>query len=57
MTGQAMKQLGGLKRWLAGALLTLSAGAACAQVQGLPPNVVNAWKASKLPDSSLSLVV
>ncbi|MGV2865019.1 D-alanyl-D-alanine carboxypeptidase/D-alanyl-D-alanine endopeptidase [Achromobacter sp. ESBL13] len=57
MTGQAMKRCGGLKRWLAGALMALSAGAACAQVQGLPPNVVNAWKASKLPDSSLSLVV
>lgn len=57
MTGQAMKRWGGLKRWLAGALVALSAGSACAQVQGLPPNVVNAWKASKLPDSSLSLVV
>ncbi|AYD66252.1 D-alanyl-D-alanine carboxypeptidase/D-alanyl-D-alanine-endopeptidase [Achromobacter sp. B7] len=52
-----MKRWGGLKRWLAGALVALSAGSACAQVQGLPPNVVNAWKASKLPDSSLSLVV
>ncbi|WP_046804354.1 D-alanyl-D-alanine carboxypeptidase/D-alanyl-D-alanine-endopeptidase [Achromobacter sp. LC458] len=57
MTGQAMKRWGKLKRWLAGALVALSAGSACAQVQGLPPNVVNAWKASKLPDSSLSLVV
>ena len=57
MTGQAKKRVGGLRQWLAGGLLTLSAGAACAQVQGLPPNVVNAWKASKLPDSSLSLVV
>ncbi|TRM52879.1 D-alanyl-D-alanine carboxypeptidase/D-alanyl-D-alanine-endopeptidase [Achromobacter sp. LC458] len=52
-----MKRWGKLKRWLAGALVALSAGSACAQVQGLPPNVVNAWKASKLPDSSLSLVV
>ncbi len=57
MTGQAYKRRGGLKRWLAGGLLAVVAGAAWAQVPGLPPNVVNAWKASKLPDSSLSLVV
>ncbi|WZB77018.1 D-alanyl-D-alanine carboxypeptidase [Achromobacter insuavis] len=49
--------MGGPRQWLAGGLLALAAGTACAQVQGLPPSVVNAWKASKLPDSSLSLVV
>lgn len=57
MTGQAKKRVGGLRQWLAGGLLALSAGAAFAQVQGLPPDVIKAWKATKLPDSSLSLVV
>lgn len=57
MTGQAKKRVGGLRQWLAGGLLALSAGAAFAQVQGLPPDVIRAWKATKLPDSSLSLVV
>ncbi|AZS82761.1 D-alanyl-D-alanine carboxypeptidase/D-alanyl-D-alanine-endopeptidase [Achromobacter spanius] len=55
--GQAKKRVGGLRQWLAGGLLALSAGAAFAQVQGLPPDVIRAWKATKLPDSSLSLVV
>ncbi|KNE26401.1 MULTISPECIES: D-alanyl-D-alanine carboxypeptidase/D-alanyl-D-alanine endopeptidase [Achromobacter] len=57
MMGQAKKRVGGLRQWLAGGLLALSAGAAFAQVQGLPPDVIRAWKATKLPDSSLSLVV
>ena len=57
MTGLGYKRRGGLKRWLAGGLLALAAGAACAQVPGLPADVVRAWKATKLPDSSLSLVV
>lgn len=57
MTGRGKKRVGGPRQWLAGGLLALAAGAACAQVPGLPPSVVNAWKASKLPDSSLSLVV
>ncbi len=57
MTGQVNRRVGGLKRWLAGGVLALSACAAFAQVPGLPPDVVKAWKASKLPDSSLSLVV
>ena len=57
MTGQAKKRVGRLRQWLAGGLLALSASAAFAQVQGLPPDVIRAWKATKLPDSSLSLVV
>jgi len=57
MTGQAKKRVGRLRQWLAGGLLALSAGSAFAQVQGLPPDVIKAWKATKLPDSSLSLVV
>ncbi|MFF7057683.1 D-alanyl-D-alanine carboxypeptidase/D-alanyl-D-alanine-endopeptidase [Achromobacter spanius] len=57
MTGQAKTRVGGLRQWLAGGLLALSASAAFAQVQGLPPDVIRAWKATKLPDSSLSLVV
>ena len=57
MTGSGKKRWSGPARWLAGGLLALAAGNACAQVPGLPPSVVNAWKATKLPDSALSLVV
>ena len=39
MTGLGYKRRGGLKRWLAGGLLALAAGAACAQVPGLPAPV------------------
>jgi len=57
MTGQVIRRVGGLKQWLAGGVLALAAHAAFAQVPGLPLDVVKAWKASKLPESSLSLVV
>ena len=59
MTGynRAVAGTGRFRRWLAGGLLALAGGAACAQVPGLPPAVVKAWKETKLPDSALSLVV
>lgn len=43
------------QQWLAGVMLAL--GAAGAAAQGLPSSLVAAWKATKLPDQSLSLVV
>lgn len=57
MTGRSKKRMGGPRQWLVGGWLALAVGTACAQTPGLPPSVVNAWKASKLPDSALSLVV
>ena len=50
MTGQVIRRVDGLKQWLAGGVLALAAHAAFAQVPGLPPDVVKAWKASKLPE-------
>lgn len=55
MIGHSNGRAGGLTRWLAGGALALLLGVV--QAQGLPPNLANVWKASKLPDKSLSLVV
>ena len=46
---------GTMGRWLAAAALVLAAGGAWAQA--LPPELSAIWKATKLPDSALSLVV
>lgn len=51
----AGRRTGAIKRWLAAAALALGAGAAGAQA--LPPELSAVWKAAKLPDSALSLVV
>ncbi len=55
MTGNSNGRVGGLKRWLMGGAMVLLLGTV--QAQGLPPNLASLWKASKLPDKSLSLVV
>jgi len=49
------RRTGAIKRWLAAAALALGAGGAAAQA--LPPELSAVWKAAKLPDSALSLVV
>ncbi|WP_251865801.1 D-alanyl-D-alanine carboxypeptidase/D-alanyl-D-alanine-endopeptidase [Achromobacter sp. Marseille-Q4962] len=57
MTGRKRGRAGRLKRWLAGGLLAAASSLAAAQIPGLPPQLVSAWKSTRLPDSSLSLVV